>query len=545
MFSTKFLNIMKKHFLKSSTLFLGLSLTGLGVVYTSCSEDKEVYSAAEVAESQVSFGLSLPDITKAEALDEESGTTGTCYDPEEFKDIITANPNDYYAEITILTDGNATTTQKKLRVVDGIITSDPISLKAVNGLHSLVSLHIIEDATGDILYSTVNTGSKFEAFVPAQHVTPYSIQWGENEDETFETMKKKVCTMTALCAVNDYAEDFGYAQWGTELIKATCINYSINVCGDPCNLFGNGHKIGTTEVTISKKIKESGEYIELWSGESKDGSIGEMCFSDAMSYKDEDEIFSINIDVIGYGTISTEVTGAEIFNYGYKESGYWEYPLGTETGYLHFDLCDIDWTKDAIVPHINEDAANPWTFKVSEVEECEKDCDEKCGDAFLANFGINKNEGCDWYASSCSCNWPFISSTSPINGTYTFERNKTNYLISPALYLSEKTTYVLEYKLYTSKNASDLSIQPEIISLNGETINPMSFTEVETKHGGNNQSKEYTLKTFQYTFCMPAECNKIKIKFCAGIIKLGNCDKVTYSDGVKLNQIKIVSLKAK
>ncbi|MEG2180366.1 MAG: hypothetical protein RRZ66_07385, partial [Bacteroidales bacterium] len=389
---------MKKNLLKLSALFVG------GLFMFACSSDEKTVQTEDQS-MELSFNVSFNDLTRAAVDANDDGTNQPCVDPEDF------DATQYTALITIKTNGTTPVQyEKKIRSVGGKFVTDPISLtKPVGAPHTLSQMLIVDNnQNANVHWSSVedtNPDGKYEFAVPQEHKTPREIKW---DGANMEIMKKKVMDMTLLCAVNDKPSDFGYGQWGLDLVKVICLNYSVNVCGDPCDASVDPkHEIGETQITVIKENKVGNEwvYANKFTSSSAEEKIGEICVNDQLSVADEDERFTITITVQGYGSIMAQVTGDQLFE-NYMNSGFWEKPQGQENGYLHFDLCDLDWTKvNTPVTPIQANATNPWNFIVSVPKICDRVCDPDCGDIF-ANW-VNGEFGecgsqCHW-ETYCGC----------------------------------------------------------------------------------------------------------------------------------------------
>lgn len=360
--------------MKFPALFVG------GLFMFACSsDDKSLQTGDQTME--LSLSVSLNDMTRAAVDATDDGTNQPCVDPEDF------DATKYNAKITIKTNGTTPVEYvKQIREVNGKFVTDPISLtKPVGNPHTLAQMLIVEkNDASKIHWSSVedtNPDGKYEFAVPVEHKTPREIKW---DNKNMEVMQKNVMDMTLLCAVNDKPADFGYAQWGLDLVKVICLNYSVNVCGDPCDASVDPkHEVGETKITVIKENKVKGvwTYANKFTSLSDEGVIGELCLNDQLAYADADERFTISISVEGYGTIYAQLTGDQLFE-NYMNSGFWEKPQGQEQGYLHFDLCDLDWTKVGEPVDPIQTVQNPWVFTVSVPKICEQICDPDCGNLF-------------------------------------------------------------------------------------------------------------------------------------------------------------------
>lgn len=480
---------MKKQIWKATALF-----AGLGLLASCSSEETQVTPENQTAE--VSFSVNIGDVTRSS--DDGMDTTpdeDNCMDPETFKEYLKNNPGSYYAEIKL--DYETSSYQKKLRVVDNQIVSDPISMLVEDG-HSVEYFYIKEEGSDEIFWSSVadDTGAKYYNFIPVGHHTPMPITWGGTG---FLELTKKVCPITLLCAVNDYADNFGYGQWGTDLVKAQCFNYSVNVCGGCEDNVPEGHRIGTSTV----HIKKNG--TDLWiSNEQAPGSIGEMCFSDNLSLADADELFEIKIEIVGFpNIIAKNVPGSYIFEGKYKENGFWEIPAGAENGYMHFDLCDQDWTKDAVVKPLNPDAENIWPFIVETTMDCEPDCPSQCGNAIFANFGKELDGSCAWNISRCVDAYA--------DGGYVFS-SLPQELCSPEYSFEHGKEYKLTFSTYAKQSDAH-----SLIQLNS----PFNLDEIT--FAPTTDSHKYVWRTFTVKFHLKENkdnCEYLKVKF-KGHMRIG------------------------
>lgn len=434
---------MKKNLLKLSALFVS------GLFMFACSSDEKTLQPEDQA-MELSFNVSLNDLTRAAVDAPDDGTNQPCVDPEDF---VATN---YTALITIKTNGiTPVQYEKKIRSVGGKFVTDPISLtKPVGNPHTLAQMLIVDNNDNNkVHWSSVedtNPDGKYEFAVPQEHKTPREIKW---DDQNMEVMQKNVMDMTLLCAVNDKPSDFGYGQWGLDLVKVICLNYSVNVCGDPCDASVDPkHEIGETQITVIKENKVGNDwvYANKFTSTSAAGkeNIGEICVNDQLSVADEDERFTITISVQGYGSIMAQVTGDQLFE-NYTNSGFWEIPQGQENGYLHFDLCDLDWsTVNTPVTPIT-DVEDPWNFIVSVPKICNQVCDPDCGDIFVnwvnGEFGECGTK-CSWYTY---CGWFKYDKYDGKTSLFSWPKTKTT-LLTPGTMLSAgdkvKVTYIAAEK---------------------------------------------------------------------------------------------------
>ncbi|MEG1585378.1 MAG: hypothetical protein RR346_00725 [Bacteroidales bacterium] len=357
---------MKNLFRLVPAILLGL------FVFSSCSEEtKEIRSNDPI---EVSFNLNMSDImSRPVETPDDDNTQLVCPDPDQWYN------GEYQAAITIRLfddpEKEETFLVDLIKRNDGkVVTENLLLVNPGEGKHTLQKILIIKKGEPEnVIFATVHHSSKYNSHVEEEFWMPMDLEFGEN----IGSFEKMVIPISLLCAMYDEAPDFGFAIWGLNFVKVTCLHYIVDIPEDFCNR-NSQDIVGDSELELCKKVlNNKQEEIQLvHTGFSTAGKPGEFCFNDQGSILDENEIYILklyipskaNAQVIISDTISLPQM------YDYKCSGLWETPLGNPTtdGVIHFDLYNTDLTQVGPVNPVNAGCNNPWTPTVIKAAECDE-----------------------------------------------------------------------------------------------------------------------------------------------------------------------------
>ena len=286
------------------------------------------------------------------------------------------NLNDYQAFVVVLLQGNpqneyiARVPIRKLS--DGRIYTDALLLSkpfAHHADHVLDRLFIAsKDNPMQVVFATASKSSPYAHFVAEDDCVPMPLPF----DEQLSSLEKTVIPLTLLSAKQEPDSESGLMYWGIDAMRLTEISYTVNLSADPCG--GSTRDIvWQSDLIVIKRNQQSGEQVIVEKSRSHRGQVGTLSFIDEKSVRNANELHSLywfipSIDAPRL-VLTAELTIAQLNNY--RQSGYWEVPLGADkgAGILDIDLYQSDLGRvGRLTPRHETD--HPWDIRILSPWSC-------------------------------------------------------------------------------------------------------------------------------------------------------------------------------
>lgn len=188
--------------------------------------------------------------------------------------------------------------------------------------------------------------------------------------------KEKADTCKLVVSLIDITQTLpqacGYQSWTDDCMRPFEIAYSVNICGDPCELLvGDSqkkHAIANSQMKIQRQEFQDNNWVSIddtYCVKSGEGQLGVMKFDNYLFLSDAEERYLLTLVLENEVEIEATVNLQDLLIP--SQSGFWETPAGSEvcTGYIHFDLCDVDLTQESFVQKNAK-----WAFKVTKPKQC-------------------------------------------------------------------------------------------------------------------------------------------------------------------------------
>lgn len=250
---------------------------------------------------------------------------------------------------------------------DGFIT-DQLSYEVPDPtLLTLTRFIIVDGESPSIYYSSIKNDSEEGLKTEGNGCLPISLALSETAD--LDTCRFLISLIDVTKTI---PQACGYKGWGDDCFHSFEIAYSVNICGDPCELLNGdiqkNHAIADTEMKIERQELKDGEWTTV--GEAKrcksgEGQLGVISLDNYLFLSDLDERYILTLILENEVEIMAAITMQDLLIP--SQSGFWETPAGGAdcTGYIHLDLCDIDLTQKSL---INKNAK--WAFEVTKPKQC-------------------------------------------------------------------------------------------------------------------------------------------------------------------------------
>lgn len=265
-------------------------------------------------------------------------------------------------------DGITHSSISDLYFKSGTFFTDPLSLVFPDTASLTLTKLIITDKNSakSIYYSSMAVNSN-EGEKRGVGCLPASILISEKENA--DTCKLEV---SLIDIVQTLPQACGYQSWTDDCMRPFEIAYSVNICGDPCELLDGDsqkkHAIANSQMKIQRQEFQDNKWVsvdDVYCVKSGEGQLGIMKFDNYLFLSDEEERYLLTLVLENEVEIEAIVNLQDLLIP--SQSGFWETPAGSEvcTGYIHFDLCDVDLTQESLVQKNAK-----WAFKVTKPKNC-------------------------------------------------------------------------------------------------------------------------------------------------------------------------------